>query len=141
MTEEKKFDAFYAFEHYKEMSEEGRAQVREIHQKIRSQAGSREGNLAWGFVRGFPYRRIERTTRTQVMPDGSIVQHNAPSALHIARVLAGAIAGLEQAWFESKYNLRADCPLVAWLANPDGAIPAPPPRPKRPYVRPEGSAA
>jgi hypothetical protein len=141
MTEEKKFDAFYAFEHYRELSNEDRAQVRAIHKAIRTKTCWRDGNLAWGFVRGFPYRRIERTTRTQTMPDGTVVPHNAPSALRIARILAEAIPGLEQVWFETKYKLRADCPLVAWLANPEGAIAAPAPRPKKPYVRGEGSAA
>jgi hypothetical protein len=91
---------------------------------------------------GFPYKRIERTVRTQTMPDGTVVVHNAPSPLHVARILAAHIPGLEQAWFESRHQLKKDCPLFAWLASPDGAIPAPPPRPKRPYVRPEaGSAA
>lgn len=141
MTEEKQFDAFYAFEHYKELGAEEKAQVKALHKAIRAEAYSRDGGLAWGFVRGFPYRRIERTTRTQTMSDGTVIAHNAPSALHIARVLAKHIHGLEQAWFESKYKLRAECELHAWLTNPDGAIPAPAPRPKKPYVRPEGSAA
>jgi hypothetical protein len=129
------------FDNYREMSAEEKAQVKKIHKAVRAQASSRAGNLAWGFVRGFPYRRIERTTRTQTMPDGTVVVHNAPNLVHVARILAEHIPSLETEWFASRYSLHQTCPLIAWAANPDGAIPAPAPRPKRPYVRSEGSAA
>ncbi|MGH9918013.1 MAG: hypothetical protein ACRD6W_03940 [Nitrososphaerales archaeon] len=130
------------FESYKSLSAEEKAQVKTVHKGIRAETSSRAGNLAWAFVRGFPYRRVERSTRTQTMPDGTVVVHNAPNPLAIARILAAHMPELEALWFESKYRLKDSCPLAAWLANPDGAIPAPAPRPKRVYVRPEaGSAA
>ncbi len=133
---ENKFDAFHAFEHYKQLSDEDRAKVRALHKALRARASSREGNLAWGFVRGFPYRRIERSTRTQVQPDGTVVSHNPPPLLYVAQFLAQHIPGLED-WFENKYRLKPTCPLVIWAANLEGAIPAPPSRPKRPYAHPE----
>lgn len=141
MTEIKKFDAFYAFEHYKELGAEEKAQVKTLHKAIRAEAPSRAGNLAWAFIRGFAYRRVERTTRTQVLPDGTVFQHNPAKALHIAWVLEKHIPELTTTWFESKYRLRSDCPLHAWLANPAGAIPAPAPRPRKPYVRPTEDVA
>ncbi len=128
------------YDNYREMSADEQAQVKKIHKAIRAEAGSRAGNLAWGFVRGFPYKRIERTTRTQVMADGTVVSHNPPNLLVVARILATHIPELES-YFASKYQLKKDCPLLAWAANPDGAIPAPAPRPKKPYIRPEQSVA
>jgi hypothetical protein len=129
------------FDNYREMSADEKAQVKKVHKGIRSETGSRSGNLAWGFVRGFPYRRIERTTRTQTMPDGAVVSHNAPNLVAVARVIVAHIPSLEAEWFAGKYQLKSTCPLIAWAASEEGAIPAPAPRPKRPYVRPEGSAA
>jgi hypothetical protein len=129
------------FENYREMSADEKAQVKAIHKAIRAEASSRSGNIAWGYVRGFPYRRIERSTQTQVLGDGTVIQHNLPSAIGIARILATHIPGLEAAWFAGKYQLKSDCPLLAWLKDPSGAIPAPAPREKKPYVRPVESVA
>jgi hypothetical protein len=129
------------FDNYREMSAEEKAQVKKIHKGIRNETASRSGNLAWGFVRGFSYRRIERTTRTQTMPDGTMVRHNAPNLVAVARIIVAHIPSLEVEWFAGKYQLKSTCPLTAWAASEDGAIPAPAPRPKRPYVRSEGNAA
>jgi hypothetical protein len=82
-----------------------------------------------------PYRRVERKTRTQVMPDGSIVVHNLPNLVAIAKLLAQHIPGIEKEYLASPYSLTRDCPLIAWLADPSGAIPAPAPRPKKPFTR------
>jgi hypothetical protein len=123
------------YENYREMSADEKAQVKAIHKAIRKETCHRSGNLAWAFVRGFPYRRVERTTRTQVMPDGTVVAHNAPNLVDVARILVSHIPGLEATWFRSKYSLAQDCPLIAWAANPDGAIPAPAPRAKKPFTR------
>lgn len=120
------------FENYKQMSADEKAQVKSIHKALRAEASSRAGNLAWGFVRGFKYRRIERSTRTQVMADGSVIQHNPPPLLRVAKLLAQHIPSLE-GWFKSQYTLADSCPLFAWAADPEGAIPAPAPRPKKPY--------
>lgn len=122
------------FENYREMSAEQKAQVKAIHKALRAETSTRAGNLAWAFVRGFPYRRVERTTRMQTMPDGSIVNHNPPPLLYVAKLLAAAIPGLE-GWFKGSYSLAESCPLIAWAADPSGAIPAPGPRPKKPFKR------
>jgi hypothetical protein len=111
------------FENYREMSADEKAQVKAIHKGIRKETGSRAGNLAWGFVREFPYRRIERKTRTQEMGDGTVMVHNQPNLVTVAKVLAKHIPGLE-GYFKSPYTLAESCPLIAWAANPDGAIPA-----------------
>ena len=129
------------FDNYKEMGADEKAQVKKIHKGIRSETASRSGNLAWGFVRGFPYKRIERTTRTQVMPDGTTVVHNAPNLVAVARIIVAHISSLEGEWFASRYSLKPTCPLIAWAASPDGAIAAPAPRPRKPYVRPQENVA
>ena len=69
------------------------------------------------------------------------MNHNAPNLLAVARVIVAHIPSLEAEWFTSKYQLKSTCPLVAWAASEEGAIPAPALRPKRVYVRYEGSAA
>jgi hypothetical protein len=66
--------------------------------------------LLWGFVRGVKYRRIERTTR----------EGNTPN-LHL------------DIWQMYVPEITAE-QVQAWLEDPTGAIPAPPPRPKKPYV-------
>ena len=65
--------------------------------------------LLWGFIRGFKYRRIERITR----------EHNSP---HIV---------LEH-WQSYLPELTSE-EIQAWLDDPTGAIPAPPPRIKKQY--------
>ncbi len=124
-------------ENYKQMSAEDKALVKAIHKAIRKDTLSRTGNLAWGFVRGFPYRRIERTTRTQVMGDGSVVNHNPPNLVAVARCIVLAMPELESVYFKSKYALKEDCPLIAWEKDPSGAIPAPVLAPRKPSVRSE----
>jgi hypothetical protein len=76
------------FENYRAMSADEKAQVKSIFKAIRKETPSRTGNLAWAFIRGMPYRRVERKTRTQVMPDGSIVVHNLPNLVAIAELKA-----------------------------------------------------
>lgn len=128
------------FENYKQMSADEKAQVKAIHKALRKEVASRVGNLAWGYVRGLPYRRIERTTRTQVMADGSVIQHNGPPVLGVAKLLAKHIPGLES-WFKSPYTLAESCPLFAWVQDSGGAIPAPAPRPRKPFTRPAAEVA
>jgi len=120
-------------ESYTQMSAEEKAQVKATHKAIRAKTSERYGNLAWGFVRGFPYRRIERTTRTQVGSDGKLVEHNKPDARYLTHLLGEAIPGsaeLGKSW----WNTKAHPEIEAWLANPDGAIPAPV-REKKPFTR------
>ena len=124
------------FENYKQLSADEKAQVKSIHKALRKETPTRAGNLAWGYVRGFKYRRIERSTRTQVMGDGSVIVHNGPPLLAVVKLLAKHVPGLES-WFKSPYTLADSCPLFAWAADPEGAIPAPAPRPKKPFTRPE----
>lgn len=114
------------YENYKQMSADEKAQVKAIHKALRKETASRAGNLAWAFVRGFPYRRVERKTRTQTLGDGTVVVHNPPPLGAVARVLSQHIPGLDA-------SLKAT--LSAWASNPDGAIPAPPPRAKKPFNR------
>jgi hypothetical protein len=123
------------FDNYREMSADEKAQVKSIHKALRKETASRVGNLAWGFVRGLPYRRIERKTRTQVMWDGTVVVHNQPNLVTVAKLLVKHIPGIEKEYLKSAYTIADNCPLIAWLANPDGAIPAPAPRPKKPFTR------
>jgi hypothetical protein len=107
------------FENYKQLDDAQKASVKAIFKAIRSQAGERYGNLAWGFVRGFPYRRIERSTRTQTMPDGSMVQHNKPDARILTQFLGSHIPGFASTYYS------VNPAIVAWLEDPAGAIPAP----------------
>ncbi len=127
------------FENYREMSAEEKARVKAAHRAVRAESphGDRYRILAWGFLRGIPYRRMERTTRTQVLPDGRVHEHNAPSGAAIAAVLAKHVPEL-QGELESKWKLREGSLIAAWLKDPSGAIPAPV-RVKRPYVREEAA--
>lgn len=122
------------FENYKQLSADEQAQVKAIHKALRAETGSRAGNLAWAFVRGFAYRRVERTTRTQVLPDGSVYSHNPPPAWAITTILGTHIQGFAEVDAERPWTTKPHPEVVAWLANPGGAIPAPPPREKKPYV-------
>jgi hypothetical protein len=125
------------FENYREMSADEKAQVKTIHKGLRKEtSSSRMRNLAWGFVRGFPYRRIERKTRTQAMGDGTIVVHNKPDAQQLTWLLAKHIPGFVEGFSEkSRWNTKASPVVDAWLASEAGAIPAPAPRPRKPFVR------
>jgi hypothetical protein len=123
------------FENYKQMSADEKAQVKAIHRAIRANTGGREGNLAWAFVRGFPYRRVERQTRQQVMPDGTVVNHNPPNARYITTILGTHIPGFAEV-AKSSWATKPSPEVEQWLANPEGAIAAPV-REKKPYVRTE----
>lgn len=125
------------FENYKEMSAEQKAEVKKIHKALRAQTHTREGNLAWAFVRGLPYRRVERTTRTQVMPDGSVVQHNLPSAGGVTHAIGLCVPGFAEIAPGRPWATKVAPEVKAWLADPSGAIPAPAPREKKPFVRQE----
>lgn len=113
------------FENYLSLSADEQAHVKAIHKAIRSKSvGSRIHNLAWGFVRGFPYRRIERTTR----------KNNAPDARLLTFFIGSEIPGF--APLAAKWWDTAPHPAIeAWLADPSGAIAAPV-RVKKPYTPP-----
>lgn len=123
------------FENYKQMSADEQAQVKAIHKALRKETYSRSGNLAWAFVRGFLYRRVERTTRTQVLADGSVYNHNPPSASAITAILAKHIPGFAAFDPAKPWATPAHPAIVEWLKNPEGAIPAPAPREKKPFVK------
>lgn len=125
-----------------------RATVKALHASIRAEVRraheDRDGThryalLAWGFVRGLPYRRIERTTRRQKMADASIVEHNQPAVYWLAKALAPFLpeVAADMATYQLKRGTDSEARLAAWLADPSGAIPAPVPRPKKPFVRPD----
>lgn len=90
--------------------------------------------LAWAFVRGLPYRRVERSHHKQVRDDGSMYEHNLPNGAKIARIVALYLP--EFASETSGYVTINDGCVKTWLADPSGAIPAPAPRPKRVYQHP-----
>lgn len=125
-----------------------RARVKDLHARVRSfSRADRYANLAWGFVRGFKYRRIERSHKLQRVDtfgpsdepvrlwgvwDGNLIrnregcfhEHNFPSASRLHGLLK----------IYMKVDVTPD-EIARWLSDPDGAIPLPPPSPKRP--RPE----
>lgn len=116
-----------------------REEIKAVHVKIReynkaAQQGlktpsgkwysHREVLLLWAFVRGFKYRRVERKRHTQIIATG-VYEHNAPSSYSMTRLAQ-----------------ELDLPIAApelenWFADPSGAIAPPPPRVKKPYIRPE----
>lgn len=107
------------YENYKELSKEQQQAIKSIHKAIRALPLGRYRNLVWAYVRGFPYRRVERSHRVQVMPDGYEFEHNRPSVYTLMQTIGRLQIPIKQQDIE------------AWLTNPDGAIPAPPPRPKK----------
>jgi hypothetical protein len=113
------------FDNYKQMTDAEKASVKAIHKALRAETAGRAGNLAWGFVRGFPYRRIERTTRTQTMPDGSVVEHNRPDARYLTHLLGKLIPGFAEINEKQSWNTKPSPAIEAWLADPAGAIPVP----------------
>lgn len=141
------------FENYREMSDAEKASVKAIHQAIRSDQSTsdRYRNLAWGFVRGFKFRRIERTHKIQQLASdawcptdelgysrtetGRFFEHNMPSAAELTRVLAKHIPEFA-ADLVDKWRVKKGSRIEAWLMDPDGAIPVPV-REKKPFVRAE----
>lgn len=131
-----------------EMTAEERAErekTKALHQKVRADLKKDIGTwndrtmfLVWGFIRGFKYRRIERSHRLQELSwsseakafvgaaiaykkiDGKwFYEHNLPDVYLLTKALA-------------KYKPEVTiAEVTAWLADPSGAIPAPPPRPKK----------
>jgi hypothetical protein len=113
------------FENYRDMSAEEKDRVKAAHRAARAGTSSRYGNLAWGFVRGFPYRRIERATRRQEMPDGSFTEHNRPDAAQLTRAIAESVPSFAVVDKSRPWDTKAHPEVVAWLAREDGAVPVP----------------
>lgn len=129
----------------KELSEVERAERehdKELHLRVRSalkEAIKTSGHahrymiLAWGYVRNFKYRRLERSHHIQKLEgvgsegsygytkkeDGWYFEHNLPYLTFLHETLKAFLPGvtLEE--------------VGRWLRDPTGAIPAPPPRPKK----------
>jgi hypothetical protein len=118
-----------------------RARVKALHNAIREDRshGDRYRNLAWGYIRGFKYRRIERSHHMQAL-DGAYwstvgtvsirkvgdvwhFEHNMPYPDYLFKLLQKHLPDLKKEQ------------IVSWLQDPSGAISAPPPRPKAPYPR------
>lgn len=144
------------FENYKQMTDAEKAEVRAIHKAIRSDQTDVRRNryhiLAWAFVRGIPYRRCERNTRSQLLSAGSypkndpcflhtekgvFYQHNLPLASYLTHILGKHIPGFA-AIGKEVWQTHGDPRVVAWLADPAGAIPLPAPRQK---LSPEAARA
>lgn len=118
-----------------------RATIKALHLAVRGQIlnpapggpSRRHALIAWGFVRGFPYRRIERTCR----------EHNEPNATDLARALAPFLPAFaadlpSSRWGQIKPESLSALRLGEWLADPSGAIPAPI-RIKVPYAGQRGN--
>jgi hypothetical protein len=128
------------FENYETMTDAEKAEVKKTHRKLRALTLTRYGNLAWGFVRGFLYRRIERKTQTQELGDGSVFVHNRPDARYLTLAIADCVDGFAEVDQKRRYATKADPRVEAWLACEDGAIAAPPPREKKPFKSAEEAA-
>lgn len=125
------------FENYKQMTAEQQAEVKAVHKALRVQTYGRYGNLAWAFVRGFPYRRVERQTRQQIMPDGTLVEHNRPNPNYVTYMIGLYCPGFAEVASGRPWATKAAPEVVAWLKDLSGVIPAPAPREKQPFVRQE----
>lgn len=126
-----------------------RAQQKALHAAVRACPPSRYRNLAWGYIRGFKFRRIERTHHIQrigdvpspgvaymamnpgyvIKADGLYYEHNMPNLDVLKAVIQDFIPDVKIA------------DVNAWLRDPEGAIPVPAPRPKRVYKRVAGEWA
>ena len=116
-----------------QMTEEEKAtreEIKKLHRAVRPRyvGADRYNNLLWGFVRGFPYRRIERKCYVQTLSDGSTYEHNRPSEYVLARMAIKAGMGDTELAMVKRFQL--------WLEDSEGAIPAPPPRVKKVYDGP-----
>jgi hypothetical protein len=118
-----------------------RSRTKALHAAVRAdmRAAAHDGDhrhmlLAWAFVRGLPFRRIERSHRVQVV-NGKPFEHHMPSQVLLTRMLIKYLPEIE-ADMDGKWSVKPGCRIERWLSDPSGAIPAPPPRVKRPYVRP-----
>lgn len=118
-----------------DMTAEEREATKALHKRMRSEMKQARGQehrymlLAWGYVRGFPFRRIERSHHMQ-----GTYEHNMPWALSLTSALAKYLPEFE-ADFASKWQLKPGGRIEAWLKDPNGAIPALAPRAKKPYQR------
>jgi hypothetical protein len=114
-----------------EMTEEekdARQIIKTLHKRVREdmyEAARQSGHghrymlLVWAFIRGLKFRRVERTHHMQ-----GFYEHNMPAAVLLTNCLKKYLGQDE--------DLRKK--VEAWLADPSGAIAAPPPRLKKPYV-------
>lgn len=101
------------------ISDAERAAFKELHSRIRKDMNAtlhgwkrRSLLLLWGYVRGFPFKRIERTNRTPL----------ADRYLYTEWFVTD--------WKEYLSSITTE-EVDAWLRNPNGAIPVPPPREKK----------
>lgn len=138
-------------EEYLALSDEKRAELKALMKAIRKDSGfgERTRNLAWGFVRGFKYRRIERSHKKQYLAadacvhldaygygqdtEGKFFEQNMPNPVYLAKLLSKYFPEFE-ADFKDKWSLKPESRILAWLKDPTGAIPAPV-REKKPFVR------
>ena len=125
-----------------------RATTKALHAAVRAELRSAHASggqrhryaiLAWGFVRGLPYRRFERNHNVQALADGKAFEHNLPGAMSLIQALAlflpeAAAALPKQRW--DAYDTKSPTyqRIAAWLADPSGAVPAPAPRLKRVFA-------
>jgi hypothetical protein len=142
--------------HMSEAEKIERENIKALHQKLRAPlrggGGDRHDMLAWAFVRGFKYRRCERSCRIQtcgglpadmfgkpVEPGQPPYVHNRPSARMIWERLVRAgvfphrdVRDVWLAWERVRFSDEGKA-VQAWLDDPSGAIAAPV-RQKKLYV-------
>jgi hypothetical protein len=87
--------------------------------------------LAWAFLRGLPFRRIERDHQRQILPDGTVFEHNLPNSLALARILRLYLPEVADD-FASPYSMKPGNRIDAWIMDPSGGIAPPPARAKSP---------
>lgn len=133
-----------------EMSESERAErarVKALHKAIRSQnCANRNINLAWGFVRGFKFRRVERTHWSQISDAGSALDRNGKLRHEFIQEPDGTYYYVHNMPYHgilwdilSPHMAVTKEEIQAWLQDRSGAIPLPPPRVKlgRPVAQQE----
>jgi len=130
---------------------EQREATKAVHEKLRAplregKSGDRYDLLAWAFFRGLPFRRCERSHRIQtcggkpadrygrpVAQGEAPYEHNLPDASRIeAKLVAAGVAAAPTAPATTFARIATVGTIDAWLADPNGALPLPKPRPKRP---------
>ena len=127
-----------------------RTRIKAIHERLRASlrggGGSRHDILAWCYAKGFAFRRCERQHHVQTLPDGATFWHDKPDARLIWKKLvhAGFIPYEGElpkfAWTQAERTPEGAA-IAAWIDDPTGAIPAPPPRAKKPHAPAERAVA
>lgn len=77
--------------------------------RVKGSGDHRYTLLAWAYVRGFGFRRIEATHHMQKLSNGSIFEHNMPSVFLLTKTLATLLE-------RDEASLKVE--IKEWLAEP-----------------------